>query len=86
MSRHPRLVDRDAERRRLAALAAEGLSQAQAARALGLTRNAVVGRARDFEIRFQGSPFIGGGCNPEQARRGWQTRRARQQAQEGPRA
>jgi hypothetical protein len=83
MSRHPRLADRAAERARLAALAAEGLSMAQAARALDLTRNAVVGRARDLGVRFQGAPVIGGGCNSEQARRGWQTRRARM---ESPRA
>lgn len=64
---------------RLRALAQAGLSTAQAAGLLGVTRNTVIGRARDRGIRFHGAPFIGGGCNSEQARRGAETRRARRQ-------
>ncbi len=39
---------------RLRAMAAEGLSTAQAARILGVTRNTVIGRARDYRIGFHG--------------------------------
>lgn len=39
---------------RLRAMARAGLSTAQAARALGVTRNAVIGRARDYDVRFHG--------------------------------
>lgn len=39
---------------RLRAMAQAGLSTAQAARALGVTRNTVIGRARDYRIQFAG--------------------------------
>lgn len=62
---------------RIAALAAQGLSTAQAAKRLGLTRNAVAGRARDNGIKFHGPQFVGGGCDSDAALRGWETRRSR---------
>ncbi|MDP1642751.1 MAG: hypothetical protein Q8L59_11255 [Phenylobacterium sp.] len=70
-------LDRNAERERLQALADLGLSQRQAAALLGVTKNTVTGRARDCGVRFQAPPFRGGGCNSQQARKGWATRRAR---------
>lgn len=57
--------------------AATRRSLAEAARALGpdVTRNMVIRRARKLGLRFDAPPVIGGGCNPEQARAGWATRR-----------
>ena len=65
---------------RIAALAAEGRSLAQAARALGpgVTRNMVIRQAQNIGARFSHPPVIGGGCTSEQARAGWATRRAAQ--------
>lgn len=64
---------------RIAALAAQGRSLADAARALGpgVTRNMVIRQAHKIGARFQGPQTYGGGCTPEQARQGWATRRAR---------
>jgi hypothetical protein len=67
----------DLETERLRALAAAGLSLAQAAQRLGVTRNTVIGRARDRGVRFNGPQFVGGGCNSDQALKGWATRRER---------
>lgn len=62
----------------LQAMAEAGLSMSQAARRLGVTRNTVTGRARDYGIRFRGQPPARvGGCDSAQARKGWETRRAR---------
>lgn len=64
-------------RETLQALADEGLSTAQAAERLGVTRNTVGGRARDLGVRFCGAYRPGPGCNAQQAAKGWATRRAR---------
>lgn len=77
-------LDREAERARLQALADKGLSQGQAAALLGVTRNTVGGRARDCGVRFHGPIFRGGGCNSEQALKGWTTRRARMPQERTP--
>lgn len=58
-------------------LAEVGLSQAQAATVLTMTRNQVAGIARDAHIRFEGAYRVGPGCNSEAALRGWDTRRER---------
>ncbi len=70
-------IDREAERGRLAPLADAGLSAREAATILGLTKNAVLSRARTCGVKFRGPLFRGGGCNSAQARNGWATRRAR---------
>ncbi len=67
----------------LRALAAAGLSARQAAGLLGVTRNTVIGRARDRGVAFRGPCRPGTGCNSEQALRGWATRRARQERDHG---
>jgi len=66
-----------AMRAQLQPLAEAGLSTRGAALLLGLTRNAVIGRARDCGVRFDGPRPKTGGCNREQALQGWATRRAR---------
>ncbi|WP_309628766.1 hypothetical protein [Brevundimonas sp.] len=66
-----------AMRTQLQPLADAGLSTAGAALLLGVTRNTVIGRARDCGVRFDGPRPKTGGCNREQALRGWATRRAR---------
>lgn len=73
----PRILDRDKIRAELQPLADAGLSAGAAALLLGLTRNTVIGRARDCGVRFKGPQPRTGGCNREQALRGWATRRAR---------
>ncbi len=69
-------IDVEAERARLAPLAAAGLSARGAALLLGLTKNTVLGRARACGIQFAARPTPGPGCNSDQARKGWATRRA----------
>lgn len=66
-----------AMRAQLQPLADAGLSTAGAALLLGVTRNTVIGRARDCGVRFNGPRPKTGGCNREQALQGWSTRRAR---------
>lgn len=70
-------LDRALIRAQLQLLADAGLSTAGAALLLGVTRNTVIGRARDCGVRFNGPRPKTGGCNREQALRGWATRRAR---------
>jgi len=63
-------------------MAAQGCSARAVAAALGpgVTRNMVIGHAYRMipRVRFKGSYTVGGGCTPDQARRGWDTRRSRQ--------
>lgn len=64
----PRKVRRYADR---------GLSMSRVADLIGKSRSAVASIARRYEITFHGEQTVGGGCNSEQALRGWETRRAR---------
>ncbi|MFZ5719238.1 MAG: hypothetical protein ACOY5Y_07190 [Pseudomonadota bacterium] len=77
--RRPRLRgdDRAALASVLLPLAGAGFSAAQAAARLGVTRNTVIGVARDYGVAFAGAQVPGPGCDPAAARRGWATRRAR---------
>jgi hypothetical protein len=75
MTRHRRWADH--EHRALERLAADGASIRQAARALGVTKNMAAGRARKLGVAFNAPRPVGGGCNSDQARAGWETRRAR---------
>lgn len=59
------------------ACASSGLSMTQTGRLMGWTRGQVAGRASKIGVRFNGPPVFRGGCNSEQAHRGWATRRAR---------
>lgn len=72
-----RRIDYEAERARLAPLAAAGLSARAAGLLLGLTKNTVLARGRACGITFRGEPVPAPGCNSDQARKGWATRRAR---------
>ena len=62
----------------IAILARVGLSARDAAKVLGMTRNAVIGRAWRAGIRFDAAQRRGHrhGDGSEIARRGWETRRA----------
>lgn len=55
--------------------ARKGLSFADVAQIIGCSRGAVASRARRAGVQFRGA-FSGGGCNREQALKGWETRRA----------
>lgn len=58
-------------------LADFGFSMRKAGDLIGKSRSAVAGIAKRNGLRFRGAQTIGGGCNTEQALRGWETRRAR---------
>lgn len=58
-------------------LARVGLSKSQAAVVLGMPKGSLITRARIAGITFNGPRKIGPGCTSEQARKGWETRRAR---------
>ncbi len=60
--------------KRIARLANQGLSMRDVADKLGVSKNTIVGCARDFDIWFMGIPKRLGGCNSAQALKGWDTR------------
>lgn len=61
----------------ISVLARYGLSMRQAGDLIGKSRSAVASIARRNGFRFHGEQTVGGGCNTQQALKGWETRRTR---------